>query len=82
MMMLTLVTASLVPGVVPAQVPAGEVERQVPVVEDVERPDSPRADQAQGNAESQLPQNQPGAAVQQPQVEAPGGVQQPRVGPY
>jgi len=64
--MSVLLAASAATGVALAQVPAGEVEHQVPVVEGVERPDSPTADQAQGNAESGLPQAVPGSDVQQP----------------
>ena len=70
------VTAAVV-----AQGAAGEVGRQLPVVEGVERPDSPKVDETEGNAEAQLPQAQPGAGsnVRQPQVEVPPMPQQPKV---
>jgi hypothetical protein len=76
-MTLALWVASIATRVGLAQVPAGEVAQQVPVVEGVERPDLPKADEAQGNAEAQGPQVRPGAAVQQPQVEMPSRPQQP-----
>lgn len=73
-----VLAASVATGAVLAQVPAGEVEQQVPVVEGVERPDSPSADQAQGNAEVRVPQAVPGGDVQQPPpVEVPAAPGQP-----
>ena len=75
---LGLLIASPAPSLVVAQVPAGEVAHQVPVIEGVEQPDSPTADEAEGNSEARLPQAQPGSAVQQPQVEVPPMPQQPK----
>jgi hypothetical protein len=75
--MLTLLAASIAPRIVHAQAP-GEVEGQVPVVEGVEKPEAPRAEESQGNAEARLPQAQPATGVQQPQVEIPSAPQQPR----
>jgi len=64
--MFVWLAVSMVASIGLAQVPAGETANQVPVVEGVERPDSPRADQAQGNAEDRMPQAAPGSDVQQP----------------
>ena len=75
---LALVLASTGTSVVVTQVPAGEVAEQVPVVEGVEKPDSPNVDEAEGNAEARMPQARPGSAVQQPQVEVPPMPQQPK----
>jgi len=70
--------ATMVAGAVLAQVPEGEVAHQVPVIEGVERPDSPTADQAQGNAESGLPQAGPAGDVQgAPPVAVPDAPDQP-----
>ncbi len=77
--MLTLVAASVVSGITWAQAPAGEVVQQAPVIEGVERPDSPAADQAQGNAEAQMPRVAPGSSVVQPPVEVPPAPKQPPV---
>ena len=78
---LGLLIALPVPTAVVAQGAAGEVAHQLPVVEGVERPDSPKVDETEGNAEAQLPQVQPGAGsnVRQPQVEVPPMPQQPKV---
>ncbi len=56
---------------------------QAPVVEGVERPDSPAADEAAGNAEAQQPQVAPEAPDQeeQPAAESPPDVSQPAVEP-
>jgi len=67
------------PCVVLAQVPAGEEAEQVPVVEGVEKPDSPTADEAAGNSEARLPGVRHGSGgVEQPQVEVPDAPQQPK----
>jgi len=56
---------------------------QAPVVEGVEHPDSPAAEEAAGNAEAQQPQVAPEAADQeeQPSAESPPDVTQPAVEP-
>jgi len=66
--------------VVVAQAPAGEVERQVPVVEGVERPDNPVADEERGNDEADLPSARPPSdVVAPPPADVPQGVVQPPV---
>jgi len=74
-MVVSLVLAAA--GIGLAQMP-GEVQRQVPVVEGVERPDSPTVDQAQGNAESDQRRLAPDAgAAQPPPPDVPDAPNQP-----
>ena len=65
--------------VVIAQDSAGEEAHQVPVVEGVERPDSPSVDAAQGNADADAPAAQPPSSdvAPPPAEQAPAVVQPP-----
>jgi len=60
-----------------------EVEQQAPVEEGMELPDSPTADEAQGNAEAQMPavEQDDSSEVDEPAVEDDAPVDQPAVEP-
>ncbi len=83
----SMVVALLTASAVLAQAEGGSAPQahQAPVVEGVERPDSPAADEAAGNAEAQQPQVAPEAPDQeeqeQPAAESPPDVTQPAVEP-
>jgi hypothetical protein len=81
---LTLLAAAVVSGPVRAQVPAGEVAQQAPVVEGVEEPDSPAEDAVQGDAEAQMPAVESAPAdsgEEPPAAEEPPSVEQPAAEP-
>jgi len=62
---------------------SAETERQVPVEEGVDLPDSPTAGEAQGNAEAQEPavDQDDSSAVEEPPVEGAPPAEQPGAEP-
>ena len=58
-----------------------EVRRQVPVVEQVEPPDSPSTDIKRGNAEAQMPSDATTGDIEKPAADTPPEPGQPPVEP-